>query len=709
MAAGMLTQQQQGIADLDAKYSQTAGEGQYHYITQRTTGDSQGLYGGITREGEDYGNEIQFLDKAGLEAAFNAENNDELRAQFGDFNNYLNYMDERQALINSGAVDPNWMKGQGREGNVYNPSLGLTDEERTQQMFSGYFAEDKPDFSNMSEAELVAYAQQNPIDLMGRDRSWQPDVKGQYNEYMSNPEIAALNEKYGLNTTMSNKEGDQYEWNGTSYVKTYKEPKPSEFGMGLKIVGGVAAGILTGGAASAALGAGGFGGAVASSLGLAPSTVGAMAGAALGSTVAQGVILGKVDPTKVLTSALTAGILDGVNILASASEAGNIATLTPESIEAALTVANSPTLKAVGDTIKQISSATGLDYNTALTVFKGAAVGVVNGGDPETIATSIATTVGVDKATDWMNSNLKSFDIDNFFDEGQTTVSEEAVSSLLKPLVEDTLSGDLGSGTILNMAKGYAKTGSFAFLDPGIEIPEGTGDFFDFLPDVDLMSGQDFGIDFTSKEDLNKLAEKKWEQVNQAGPPEGVDRSKITLTYDQDLVDYLSEVNRDTRQRLSDFDKQFLHPMYEPIAKAGSEFDDAVLQPGKGLIEDAGSYIDDTIIQPVIDLVKGIELPEIDPNPNITKVELPVVDPIEVGPPVIGSPEPTEPTPLPYSASAPSVFNPSMFKGLSYKSPEILQLSNQTPGNYAAGLMQASAPTQQAPKGIVQSLFERFI
>ena len=71
----------------------------YDYTNQRETGEEHNLY---------WNNFSKKLTKDQLREQFNAKDNGQLRAAFGDFDNYLAYMDERQNFIDVGLLKADW-------------------------------------------------------------------------------------------------------------------------------------------------------------------------------------------------------------------------------------------------------------------------------------------------------------------------------------------------------------------------------------------------------------------------------------------------------------------------------------------------------------------------------------------------------------------------------------------------------------------------
>jgi hypothetical protein len=507
----------------------------FDYVDNRTRGNAKNLY---------VGNEVKQLGVDGLREEFNASDNDELRAAFGDFDNYLNYMTERQALINAGSYKTNW--------------FDVPEPTDTASSIRGQ--------EDLSRAERIA----DPNAGFGAQEQ-------AYNEWQQSPENQQLMAKYGLDKPMVNQDGDQYAWNGSSYVKTGKVDDHAGIGDYAKIIGAIGLGIVTGGAASAALASSSLGASLATGLGLTTSTVGAVGGAALGSVVSQGAMTGKVDPMTVLQSALTAGVLDAANVLQGANDALNLGTLDGSNIDDLLAVMDSDTLTSLDNSINGISNALGVDYNTALKVVQGVATGGINGADPEAIATAAGTAITTSYATDWMKSQLDDYELGNLFDEGTTTINGDALESVVNAGLKDAIGGDLGAGTVYDALKGYYKNeGSLSFLDPNIELPS-----FDFtlqgggtLPDLS-------GIEDAVRKAGNYIADKA-EPVKDAAIAAG---------------DYIADK---------------AEPAKDALIAAGDVINDEVIQPAG----DALAALEDTVSE----AIPSTRLPEGPSGPDMPEL-----------------------------------------------------------------------------------------
>lgn len=153
----------------------------YDYTNQRETGEEHNLY---------WNNFSKKLTKDQLKAQFNAKDNGQLRAAFGDFDNYLAYMDERQNFIDVGLLKADW----------WNTGVALIDLESVDRELA------------MDDRALEKAMIDRGVDL----------ATGAYNDQAAI--LLSLYTKYtGVEgNSWYNKDGDRFEWNGTSYVKTNK-------------------------------------------------------------------------------------------------------------------------------------------------------------------------------------------------------------------------------------------------------------------------------------------------------------------------------------------------------------------------------------------------------------------------------------------------------------------------------------------------------
>jgi len=468
-----------------------------------------------------------------------------LQQTFGSFENYLGYMTEANEML--GQQD--WWNAEGVD-------------KRSQSEV-------------LREGEDLAVSTTQPVNDF-RQSNYNAR-QSQYQQWLMSDENQALMEKYGIAPRITNEKGDKFHWTGSGYVRTYKEnrsqgadiAKAIMVGIASYGVGQLAAGAMLGTAGGGAAGATGAatgattgattaatGSSLASSiggaLGLAPGTVSAATGAMVGSATGQYILTGSIDPKKVLISGITAGIVDTANVL--------------QNMDPAL--ADSATLGFIDDKVTQLSDLLNVDYDTALNIAESVSIGLLEGGDLEGIVKSAVATVGADFVTDTIQNTIGTT-VPNFFESGTTTINPNAIEEASRIFLRDGLNGELDAGTLVSAGLGYYRNdGTFAFMDPSSLFPEfDASDFFDFLPDVDLMSGEGFDIFYES-----------------AVTGEG-GTGNIVLQYDQDTVDQIQQLIADARQAGRDLDDAVFQPVFDTIREAGYVIDDNVLQPIKRGVE----------------------------------------------------------------------------------------------------------------------------
>ena len=513
-------------------------------------------------------------DQLTLDQLKDAYDNDPLLQEtFESWDNYLGYMDDRQDLIDSGEYNPDWYEDQSVSAN--DPVFTLADG--TTVAGSAWTPEmgDPVSVSGISGATGGGTNEQAIL----TNKQWSvgsEKLKGIFDQYATGVNNAEFGE-WGHRSEGN----DGYTWNGTDWVKTW-EPKSAE-GLLFKTAIGIGAGLISGVGISQAINAATTAGnALATSIGqslggLEAATISATAGGMAGSAVSQSVLTGSVDPIKLVQAGLTAGILDVATSLSNMDPA----------------LATSATLGAIDDKINAIADVLGTGYDTALNIAKGVAVGVINEGDLEGIVINAASTLGADKIVNYIDDNI-GFAVPNLFQEGTTDISPDAVEEVSRVFLKDVLSGDLSPETLLDAGIGYVRNdGSLAPLDPGFfeglrdKLPEAS--FSDLLPDFELVSGENFGIDFVKGEDRPFDAEDPFAKANDEDPSD-----VIQLKYDQDVVDSVKKTIEEARQAGRDIDDAVIQPVVQPIKKA---------------IEESGRAIDDTVLQPVKEFVEGL-LPE---------------------------------------------------------------------------------------------------
>lgn len=544
-------------------------------------------------------------DQLTLDQLKDAYDNDPLLQEtFESWDNYLGYMDDRQDLIDSGEYNPDWYEDQSVSAN--DPVFTLADG--TTVAGSAWTPEmgDPVSVSGISGATGGGTNEQAIL----TNKQWSvgsEKLKGIFDQYATGVNNAEFGE-WGHRSEGN----DGYTWNGTDWVKTW-EPKSAE-GLLFKTAIGIGAGLISGVGISQALNAATTAGnalasSIATSLKVAPSTISAAAGGMAGSAVSQSVLTGSVDPTKLVQAGLTAGILDAASILQGANEV-----VDGSNIDDLLNVLSSDNLSKLDQTINSIADVLGTGYDAALEIAKGVAIGVINEGDLQGIAINAASTLGADKIVNYIDDNI-GFALPNLFQEGTTDISPDAVEEVSRVFLKDVLSGDLSPETLLDAGIGYVRNdGSLAPIDPGIleglrdKLPEAS--FSDLLPDFELVSGEDFGIDFVKGEDRPFDAEDPFAKANDEDPSD-----VIQFKYDQGVVDAVTGAIENVRETGREIDDEVLQPVKEALEAGGRAVDDTVLQPVKEFIEAGGRAIDDTVLQPVKEFIEEI-LPESPKSPE---------------------------------------------------------------------------------------------
>ena len=531
-----------------------------------------------------------------------------LRSQFGgDWDKYLSYMDERQSLIDSG------------EYNV--GEYGQIVETSAVQNVDGTMIEPS-DIQNLSKNDFIAKYGLDPSEVQLVNTDTTGSRAQGFTDWSQSDAVVALNEKYGIDQLRTTEEGREYQWNGSAYVKT-KDYDNLDFGGILKAATAVGAGVVLTPALAGAINGSAIAASLSSATGLTAGTISTAGGAMVGSSVGQFLMTGEVDPTKVLISGITAGILETANALQNMDPS----------------IVTSDTMGFFYDEVDKLSELLNTDFETALDIAKAVSIGAIEGGDLEGIVKSSLSILGADEITDLLNETV-GLEIPNFFEEGTTTINSNAVEEAARILLRDGMNGELDEGTLLSMGLGYIRNdGSFAFADPSSLFPD-SGDFdifdgfFDGFEnpfkgfenpfegfenpfegfDFEFKGGEGFDLDFTSNE-AQALADS--DTFGEYFDPDDYDNNVI-LQYDQGTVDSIMAI-------------------IEAAKQAGRDFDDSVLQPIKETIQEAGYVIDDNVLQPIKDGAIALYdmLPDVTINgpnlsgPNLSspnRTDLPDVD-----------------------------------------------------------------------------------
>ena len=262
----------------------------------------EGSERGQARPGELYGQTVepQQVTEDYLREYFNdPKRTNRLPEVFGSFDNYLAYMTEREQLIQSGDLT---LGDWGSLGNISTPTETITLEDGTVveipainigMTIGGGGELGISGAGGTGGAYLAAEAETN-LQRSG------------YNEWLNSEVNQALLRKYGVQTTVYSQTGDQFQWNGSSYVKVtdVKNPDLGDYvKIGMQIVVG------------SALGGAGVGSALSSTLGLSGASA-ATFSAAVNSVISQAatsVLTGgdlDISLESVIQAAVTGGLLD---------------------------------------------------------------------------------------------------------------------------------------------------------------------------------------------------------------------------------------------------------------------------------------------------------------------------------------------------------------------------------------------------------------
>lgn len=423
----------------------------FTFFEGRETGDASPEYL-YAQQGE-----AQQLTQEDLRNQFDAEGSGMLRQAFGDFDNYLAYMTEREQLIQSGDYDVGNWADQGYRG------AGFTQDQ--EMLLEG------EDLTVDPSAPM-----QDPTNLAGQLNSAR---QGAYNNWATSPANQALLEKYGVGTKLHNQDGDTFRFNGSSFVKTEKVASQDARNiLQAGIMAAATAGL--GSAIGGALGAGGtaVGGAAGTAAG--GATVGGFVGSAasnvLASAIVQGAVNGEVDPR----SLVTAGLTGGLEYLGNALASGQLA-------------AGSDLGAAFDNSLWDMADALGTDVGTVYDIVSGAATGALTGQDLEQIALGALQTYTTSEVQDFVRTNyadsMGNAQVENLFDEGQTTVPIAAFNPMIETAVGAAFGEDVDAEDIARNFLDFATyrdpdsldaEGTLGFLDPGLDLPDVD------LPDIDL-------------------------------------------------------------------------------------------------------------------------------------------------------------------------------------------------------------------------------
>ena len=423
-----------------------------------------------------------------------------LQEQFGSFDNYLNYMTEREQLIQSGNYDVGaWSEAD----------TGFTEDQ--QMILEG-------------DADLTIDASDPGQDVTKLRQSELSTQQGGYNNWLNSEANQALLEKYGVSGTAYSETGDKFQWNGSGYVKVADEDKVS-MGDYAQMAMGVAVGSMLGPAlgnlATGATTAGTAAGTAAA------TTTGTFAQGAvnsvLSSAISQGISTGSVD----LSSLGTAAITGGIGGVADAIKAGELAGTAAE------------------NAITQLATSTGLSVDRTTNLVAGLLNGSVTGDDLTDTALGIVQGYTEGELKNFVSDTFgNELDIPNLFDEGTTTIPIESLNPFLETAVNAAFEGELSGTDVLKTLYDYGtEEGSFAFLDPTKAFGEDSdlfGDTPQFIKEIEdaARTGatyvRDFGRDVR-------------EAVPEFSTPQPVKEIEDTL---RSGATYVRDVGRDIREAI---------------------------------------------------------------------------------------------------------------------------------------------------------------
>jgi hypothetical protein len=321
-----------------------------------------------------------------------------------------------------------------------------------------------------------------------------------YFTIIGDPIQVALMEKYGIPASHQTNDGSVYEWNGSSFTKTY-QPEGLDFG---KIVLGTMLALTVGPAAGAQLaGAAGLSGGIAT---------GAISGA-VGSALSQAVVTGSIDPKQLLTGAAVGGITGLASDMANAQAAANAqAQLAADSFAEGFSMLSAGEAAALTETVNQyghlidvygvtastvdsafaigaagaggigsavqtnisnLANTLGISYDATLNIVEGVAVGAVSGDDVEGLVISALGNVGEAHIMQGLQNTFgDSIDVKNWFKDGYTDIPVEALQPLVSGSIEAAIDGGMSVEDAFKTAADYfGEGGSLDFLlPPGAEF-----------------------------------------------------------------------------------------------------------------------------------------------------------------------------------------------------------------------------------------------
>ena len=523
-----------------------------------------------------------------LEEYFNAKKSNRLREAFGDFDNYLAYMTEREQLIQSGDYDV---------GNWAEADAGFTEDQ--QMIFEG-------------DADLTIDPSDPGQNLQNLRKQQTGAQSGAYNNWLNSETNQALLQKYGVNPEVYSDSGDKFKWNGSAYVKV------EDVGVGVSdyALAGMtaAAGYFLAPALSGALGA------PASAATGGGITAGGIASSAAGNVLSQAIIQGAVNG-EVDTSTLgQAALAGGLEYIGNAIKAQGLAEVAGD---VGATVDN-----AIWDMADKL----GTDYDTVFNIGSDIATGVIQGDDIEDIALNALQTYTNSEVQNLVRTtfadSMGNVDVDNVFREGQTSIPIAALNPLIETAVGGVFGEDVEAEDVLDAVyEGLTYSDPFSvdadmtlrFLDPGIDLPE-------FKEDSDLFGDTPQFI--KEIEDAARFVGREAEDVVRAG---GEAIAPIVEPPAQAIGDVLAEAEDVVREGGRTIDEAVIQPVYQEVIRP---LDEAVVQPTREFVKDVEDVIKEAAPQGTTPEFVEIDFPSVDtPDLDFPSVDLPSVDLPSLGSP----------------------------------------------------------------------------
>ena len=332
-----------------------------------------------------------------LREYFNAKGSQMLKRAFGDFDNYLAYMTEREQLIQAGDYDVgNWDEYTG----------GLTEDE----------------LMILEGEDLTQYgddAQSDYTELYGQQMQEQSSA---YDRWVNSEANQALLAKYGVEGTMYNSDGDSFKWNGSAYVKTNKIDDSVNIGDIAKLGFAIALSVVATPAIASAI---------------APNAVAGSAAALSANAAASSIVnaatqlltTGQIDPEGALRAAATSFLSNtAMNSLRESGVFGQIGDAVNSTTTDQLVSANGDVLgQVVRDAAGNIIESTGVDSSVwfALASETGAII-----QEGQTIVSQIASVMP--EVPDWLYDATQATvnAVDSVFNSTRSGIGASATGNL---------------------------------------------------------------------------------------------------------------------------------------------------------------------------------------------------------------------------------------------------------------------------------------